>query len=189
MKQLLCAYTSHHQDVIVEHTFFVRDEHRTRSWDGQSPLDMQIDRVIATAAAYIEKVSGQVLRFQKLELSSQVLKSGECYYYFLVLFGRPWLDDPDAEKFVMTEVIITLDYQVIEPEVHHFQSEAEYQQYRVLRRLHHQLDTVEPTLLQRVNRLPMNKLWALETALWNFSDEADLAHWLNTHGLHSRKHK
>ncbi|MBD1861790.1 MULTISPECIES: DUF4351 domain-containing protein [Trichocoleus] len=189
MKQLLCGHTSHRNEAIVEHTFYVSDEHRTYTWNGQSPLDVRIDAVIDVASAYIHQMSHQKPKFQKLELSSQVLRNGEKYYYFLVMFEPPWWDDPDAEISGMTEAIVTLDYKVIEPEIHHFTTEAEYQRHRVLQRLQHQLGSLEPALEQQVSRLSTNILWSLDTALWDFNSEADLTNWLETHTSQSRKRK
>ena len=189
MKQLLCGHTSHRNEAIVEHTFYVTDEHRTYAWNGQSPLDVRIDAVIDVASAYIRRTTRQKPKFQKLELSSQKLRTGEKYYYFLVMFEPPWWDDPEAEISGMTEAIVTLDYKVIEPEIHHFTSEAEYQRHRVLQRLQHQLGSIETDLEQQVSHLSTTILWSLETALWDFNSEADLTNWLESHSSYKRKSK
>lgn len=187
MKQLLCAHTSHRQDLIVEHTFFVTDEHCTRLWDGRSPLDIQIEQVITTATNYVQRVTSHTPKFQRLEFSVQSLKTGDRYYYFLVVFERPWWDDPDAEIAGIAEAIVTLDYKVIEPEIHQFNTEAEYQKYRVLQRLNHQLGSINVALEQQVACLSTNLLWNLEAALWNFTCETDLADWLEAHNSRKRK--
>ena len=189
MKQLLCGHTSHRNEAIVEHTFYVTDEHRTYAWNGQSSVDVRIDAVIDVASAYIHRMTCHKPKFQKLELSSQVLRNGKKYYYFLVMFEPPWWDNSDAEFSGITEAIVTLDYKVIEPEIHQFTTEAEYQQHRVLQRLHHQLVSLESALEQQVSRLPTNVLWSLETALWDFSSDADLTEWLATYTTQGRKRK
>ncbi len=173
----------------MEHTFYVTDEHRTYAWNGQSSLDARIDAVIDIASAYIHQMTRHKPKFQKLELSSQVLRNGEKYYYFLVMFEPPWWDNPDAEICGMTEAIVTLDYKVIEPEVHHFTSEEEYQRHRVLQRLHHQLGSLKPGMEQQVSRLSTNVLWSLETAIWDFNSESDLTNWLEKYSSHQHKSK
>lgn len=187
MKQLLCGHTSHRNEAIVEHTFYVTDEHRTYAWNGQSPLDVRIDAVIDVASAYIHRATHQKPKFQKLELSSQVLRNVEKYYYFLVMFEPPWWDNPDAEISGMAEAIVTLDYKIIEPEVHQFTTEAEYQKHRVLQRLQHQLGNIEPALEQQISSLSTNILWSLETALWDFTSDTDLMNWLENHSNPQRR--
>jgi hypothetical protein len=78
------------------------------------------------------------------------------------------------------EVVMTLDYTIIAPEIRHFDNSDDYERYAVMQRLSNQFGTLNPTLKNQIQHLSMKQLWALDSAMRHFSSTTDLVDWLNT---------
>ncbi len=150
-----------------------------KSWDGRSPLDVQIDVLVEVATNYIRHTRHKQPEFVRLELTSQILRSGDRFYFFTVTFTLPNDEFPDDFPETM-EVVVTLDYTVIEPDIRYFDNDDEYQRYMVWQKLINQVGRLDPHFKLRVDNLSREQLWKLDIALWSFTSAIDLCNWLNS---------
>jgi hypothetical protein len=118
MKRLLCSYTTQ-DEVITCRAYFVTSAHRQTTWDGQSPLDADLQAVVRSATDYARDRLGLVGPVREVRLAHV---GQERYYYFSVDIEGP--AGADAQ-----EVILDLDGRVIEPEIRCFEDEEEYYRY------------------------------------------------------------
>ena len=121
MRRLLCTYTTG-DEVLVCRAYFLSDLHRRESWDGISPLEVQLGRVVRNAVEYARRFVDSTGRVRKVELTGLPVPDQERYYYFTVEVELA--NGVDAQ-----EVILDTDGNVIEPEVRTFADSEEYYRY------------------------------------------------------------
>ncbi len=107
---------------MICRAYFLTDLHRHRTWDGCSPLDVELNDVIRTAVNYARRYPNSTARVRQVTLAWLPAASQERYYYFTVEVEMANGDD-------YQEVILDIDGNVIEPEVRTFQDEDEYYRY------------------------------------------------------------
>jgi hypothetical protein len=177
MKQLLFSHSIHQHGRIELRTFFLQPQHQSYHWDASLSLDIQMDIAIEVATAYLSHASPKEPHFVRLEFTSQMLKGGDRYYYLLVTFDLIGTLDTVVET---VEVVMTLDYTIIAPEIQYFDTNEDYERYAILQRLNNQFGALDPNLKKQIQCLSMKQLWALDSAMGHFSSTTDLINWLNT---------
>jgi hypothetical protein len=105
--------------------YFVDEMHHPGRWDGKSEMPAKLDRVIANANRYANRVAGREMSLRSLQLSASPLRGHEEYWYFTVDFA-PGVED-DHSGF--TVVLVDLGGEVIEPEISKFANDDDLCRY------------------------------------------------------------
>jgi len=117
MKKLLLSSEARGSEYIVWKGYFVTDEHRQVSWDGVSPLQVDLERIVDAAYKRLSHdVSVDDFRVREVRLMNY---GG--YYFFQVAFEcLDWTTGGGP-----SDIYLDMDGRIIEPEVNRFQNEDE----------------------------------------------------------------
>lgn len=116
----LMTYTDGGKPIEVR-DYFVEPENVT--WDGLSPLGLEVAAIVAAARTYAVEHWKTAVRFDNLELASDDEPASRRYYFFKVRF-ETCDDDPRS-----VEVFVDLRGSVIRPEIRRFETRKEYDRY------------------------------------------------------------